>query len=849
MGQGTLTELRMYCICGQKMRVSESMFGLPGKCVACRQKIRVPFRDEIPPDTTEIHLKDHPEFLRKARPPAAPAGEGVRAEESAEVSLGEASTTPGLDTLDPLRVLCSLEHKIGRQLDALTTGEIEGVEASRAALEGHLKRVREGRAGLDEQLRQRLMEVAIELASTQEKTVQASLSARIGEMEFSAFRDTVDRLRHRREYLERLQQDLRAWLTVDDAHAAGGYTNVSFDAIPSEGVALVLPPEPFDPRTLFDIHIDGLREALLRRERAELRLKEVERLKREAAMTPEVVVDCRADCSAERLRAEAEVSFRRRRLEQVSSDCAADVRTIQACLDQARKRYGSGALDKAHFAAAEREMVRMQRDSARVHGLVARALMASNAEDVPHPSGSLIKRMVRPMVKERPGVALDTWIAWGSAFALGICVFLPLTSDVSLLGTLRGATSHGQAINWTLFIPVLCGAFATVIGALPGRAARGIGLALVWSVLTLVSALLVHESQYSMNPLAVWFRAGGPWFLRPGMVLLILADLGLLSAACLALAPLPTGRVPLGVVCATCLAVLLGVSSDFGGMLVPLPEISISENPRTAADGQMAYDTSVIVHNAGYRTLLLSSVHMDSRSAAGRQEAASVNAYEYLLEREVTPGFWQDTAPTRLRDVRGVPRGGNTVLRRELPPGNYRVRLIPSGRGGMYEKSFTLPRGSEMISDLPEAAAAKRPEAPAPEVRVGSAAPEAAELPVAAPQEPRPGGSEMIPDLRQTDEPRQANPVAAQTAPPPSAAVPLAEVELRGIVRGEKHGPRFSVAVYPLNAPARYLDLSIGDAVYDPWKITEFNPERQTVTVSDGAHLLILNRGERIPLK
>ena len=826
MGQGTLTELRIYCICGQKMRVSESMFGLPGKCVACGQKIRVPFRDEIPPDTTEIHLKDHPEFLRKARPAAAPSGEAARgavpAEESAEVPLGEASATPGLDILEPLRVLCSLEHKIGRQLDALTTGETEGVEASRAALEGHLKRVREGRAGLDEQLRQRLMEVAIELASTQEEIVQAGLSARIGEMEFSPFRDTVDRLRHRREYLERLQQDLRAWLTVDDAHAAGGYTNVSFDAIPSEGVALVLPPEPFDPRTLFDIHIDGLREALLRRERAELRLKEVERLKHEAAMTPEVVADCRADCSAERLRAEAEVSFRRRRLEQVSSDCAADVRTLQACLDQARKRYASGALDKAHFAAAEREMVRMQRDSARVHGLVARALMASNAEDVPHPSGSLIKRMVRPMAKERPGVTLDTWIAWGSAFALGICVFLPLTNDQSPLGVLRGATYGHQAINWTLFIPVLCGAFATVIGALPSRVARGIGLSLVWLVLTFLGVLLVHEAQYSMNSLAVWFRAGGPWFLRPGMVLLILADLGLLSAACLALAPLPTGRVPLGVVCATCLAVLLGVSSDFGGMLVPLPEISISENPQAAADGQMAYDTSVIVHNAGYRTLLLSSVHMDSR-----------NAYEYLLEREVTPRFWQDTAATRLKDVRGVPRGGNTVLRRELPPGNYRIRLIPSGRGGMYEKSFTLPREPEMTSDLPEAAAAKRPEAPAP----------------AGPQEPRATGSEMISDLRQTNEPRQANPATAQTAPPPSAAVPLAEVELRGIVRGEKYGPRFSVAVYPLNAPARYLDLSIGDAVYDPWKITEFNPERQAVTVSDGAHLLILNRGQRIPLK
>lgn len=61
-------QLRIFCICGQKMRVSSTMFGRPGKCIACRQKIRIPRLDEIPPDASEIFLKDHPEFLRKPNP-------------------------------------------------------------------------------------------------------------------------------------------------------------------------------------------------------------------------------------------------------------------------------------------------------------------------------------------------------------------------------------------------------------------------------------------------------------------------------------------------------------------------------------------------------------------------------------------------------------------------------------------------------------------------------------------------------------------------------------------------------------------------------------------------------------
>jgi len=106
-GQQAVAVLRIYCICGQKMKVSETMLGLPGKCVACRQKIRIPRADELPLETDAngqravgvIYLKDHPEFLRKVKRRSeiaanreigdpgeekAPAGEIAKIESAAE---------------------------------------------------------------------------------------------------------------------------------------------------------------------------------------------------------------------------------------------------------------------------------------------------------------------------------------------------------------------------------------------------------------------------------------------------------------------------------------------------------------------------------------------------------------------------------------------------------------------------------------------------------------------------------------------------------------------------------------------------------------------------------------------
>jgi hypothetical protein len=844
MGENVLSEVRIYCICGQKMKVSESMFGLPGKCIACRQKIRIPFREEIPPGETEIHLKDHPELLRKSRKTALHDTRVLEkervADEVVEVTLGDPSESrrhPALDVLEPLRVLCSLERKIQIQLTFLASHQNEGVETDQSVLQNKLEKARAARANLDDSLRKRLMEINIELSSVHERTAQAALSARIGEMDFAVFRETTERLRSRREYLERMRENILAWLSVDDPHSAGGYIDASLDAIPEDDAEVDLPEESFEPRSLFDMHLEGLRSALERRERVEARLGELDRIKGEGMTPSQVLEDCKADSRAEKLRSDAEASFRRKRLEQVSNDCAADVQTIQACLERARKNLQSGVLDKARFTSADREMSRAQRDCARIHGLASRALMAVNAHDVPSPSDSLIKRMARPARQKKasaPGA--DSWITWTSSFMLGICVLLPLMSDMSPVQILRSETYTGSAVHWFLLLPILAGVCATIMGAFPHKQTRGLGVLAVWLAFTCVCGFLIHESEFGVSPIALRFRHGALWFTRSGAALMVLSDFGLLCAACIALLPTRFGRWALCVAVGLCVTVLAIEISDFAGLRVPWPSVDVkletdagntASNENENAGGWGAArpmrEASITINNMGHRALILGMTSSDAR-----------NSFTYFLERKNADGMWREAANTPSRETRSINPGENIQIREQLPPGEYRARIQPNFFGHNCEIEFTLP-GQE------QAKAPNTAIEPNPEPQARPAAGSTATMDAEATQEAQRDEVESSQDAQVEN---QAEEPSSQS---PAPKTPTAEVELRGVVQG-KHAPRFSVALYPINGAPMYLDLSIGDKLYDPWKIIEFNPQRQSVTVSDGAQIMVLTRGERVPL-
>ncbi|HPC18402.1 MAG TPA: hypothetical protein P5318_13195 [Candidatus Hydrogenedentes bacterium] len=790
MGSDKPAEIRIYCICGQKMKVSESMFGLPGKCVACRQRIRIPTKGELAPGTTEVYLKDRPEFLRKpSRKKNGVAPKAAPSDEAEGIELGDRSDLVSaaiLDILEPLRVLCSLSHKLQSQAAAMKAGE-GGILAGDdpAALNAYIARVRDARAELDDHLRQRLMETAIELSSTSEKIVQAGLSLRIGETSLEAFRDTVDRLRHRRDHLERLQQNIRGWLTVTDPHTAGGYANVSLDAIPESGFQPVLPSETSHSRSLFDEHISALREALLRRERAELRLNETKRLRTGASMSASVLADCRAHAQAEKARADAEVTFRRKRLEQLSADYAGDVQTIQAARDRLARQLKEGTIDISLHNSLERDMVRAQNDCASVHSVIARALIASAPQDVPSPHGSLIRRMARPVVPPGMGSDTDSWIAWSAAIALGLSVFLPVVDDLSPVRAYQEHLFRGQTAHWAMTLPILVGVLVTLAGALPWRMTRGVALTMLWLGVTVAAAGFIHEAQYGTGAAAVRFRQGLPWIYRPGILLMLAADLSVLVAATVALAPYRIARVIIPVACCICGTAILGISTDWAGLRGPRPELSVTWSDK-AAQSDGAYEVSVAVNNKGKRPVLIGP-------GTGR------NATIYLLERFRNDMTWEDVSFLKPHDVRQVAPGETALFHHSLKPGIYRASLRARNTGNdAAVVSFTLP-------EIPE----KTAESPATESL--SSTPVPAETGVSTSSEPMQEG---------------------------------AKVELRGIVNGESRGPRFSLVLYPPDGKIAFLDLGLGEMVYGDWIASEYNPERQTVTLAKNGELLILNRGQ-----
>ena len=804
-------ELRVFCICGQKMRVSESMFGLPGKCVACRQKIRIPTLAELPAGVEEVYLKDHPEFLRKVkRKPATRLGPGT--DDPDAIPLGDEAETVSaaiLDILEPLRVVCSLDHKIQRQISSIASGSEVGDENDTKTLNGYAERIAEARAALDDQLRQRLMEVTIESSSTQEKIVQAGLSVRIGEIEFGAFRETADKLRRRRDYLQRQQQNLRGWLAGGDPHTAGGYVNVSLDSIPAEGFEVRLPPEQPDGLSLLDRHINGLREGLTRRERAERRLRELSHIQTERSMSSIVLADCRADCEAEKCRADAEVLFSRQRLEQLGNDVAYDIQAIKVCLERARERLKEGKLDEGAFAALEKKMLAVERDCAKVHDVTTRALIAGSARDLPYPKGSFLKRVHVPKDSLAAPTSVDSALALGVALVLAIVVFVPMFGGLTFVDAFRLARPEESSLRWILLGPVLAGVLVTVVSVLPRRHVRGLVFCALWLVFTVAGAAIINEGRFGMSSLANRFREGGFWLFRPSALLLAVADAGLFAAACVAIASNRKYRRVLPLAACVGLAGLLAVSTNYAGLALPDPQVSVDWNERTSGDAAY-YAATVNVRNAGRRTMFVSDMQQSAH-----------NAFVYSLARQNAAGSWEriggpDTVEAgieTLDDYSLVPlrRGADLVLGYSLPPGNYRASLIPSASAGHRRRElFSLPPLEEPEPIALDEDNGYFEEQPAPPPPKAESEGLQAEI-----REPLPAG---------------------------------VTVELRGAIAAEGRGPRFSII---LNTPAdgeRKLDMMLDDPITGDWYIKEYDPSRQTVTVARGQRVLILTRGQRVVL-
>ncbi|HOZ49036.1 MAG TPA: hypothetical protein PLO37_04175 [Candidatus Hydrogenedentes bacterium] len=784
--------LRIYCVCGKKMKVTEAMLGRPAKCVACRQKIRIPRGDEIPAGVSEIRLTEHPEFLRAAAPANRSGRNGD--EVVPEIELAESEDVP-LDELESLKILCSIEQAASDKRD--------GVDLS----ERTLRKARRARAELDRQMKQRLAETETAVDEVKEELLQLQLATRTGDRNFLDSRARLEQLRVRRYHLERQRENLRGWLTCRDPYLAGGYyPTVSDDRLPDDGFSLPAPREPKGSASAAETLFADLGDALGALERCQRKLEESQALVLEGQTAMNILGPSVAQATADRKRAEAAVAFLQERLRRLSQDYEGDVQAARVQLDRAQDQAAAGTLDRARFTALRRALRQARAEAVDRGRRAARAAVATSASTVALRTRRAGATNWADGAGHLAWAPLDTWLAWGAAVLLLLCLIVPLLDDGTppIVALRSEAAEPLRPLVWGL---IASAALFAGAGLVPHRGVRGGLFCALWFVTSLAGIYALHSAAYVPGAVGETLHRDGVWLwmLRPGMVMVVLAELAILAAAWIAWTPLG-GLLRLCLVLTAVAAAVLaaGVTTDFGGYL--LPKVYISEEARPIrVDDRFRYAALVTVGNAGKRSFWLAA------------DKGAANTYQYHLEREIAEGVWaavelpeqahpgDGPEPEIWRETVVMP-GAKAVFEYELEPADYRVKLVPYGLPGeAVIKQFALARPPEP----PE------PPAPAP-----------VETPASPPETPLPG-----------PEPE-----------PEPAAVAMVRVQLRGVMAGGERPPRFAFTIEsPSGSENR--DVVLKELLFARWRVEEYNRELQTVTLVSGDRLAVVKRGEWVAIE
>lgn len=855
MPDAAKSSLRIYCVCGQKMKVSSSMYGLPGKCIACRQKIRLPRSDELEEGIEEIHLKDHPHLIRKSKqkrdlrketedaqkaldaatpsksesskprinpnPSTSSNGETAPTDEPTpitELDIADASEVSNenvagllpLDELESLRRITSLQLILQRKLRDLRRESTSDTTLV-AETELQLIRLKEFHDDLNEQMRQRLMEVAIELANTHDKISKTQISARVGEAPFEEFQDTIHRLRSRRDRLERRQINLRGWLTTTTPYTAGGLMDVTMDEIPEDGFRLSMPASSDNESILLNNHLNGLKRAFEDRAHAEKEATEIRRLREKADDSDQRSLrDAHETNRAERKIAKARVVFYQQRLEQLARDYAHDGDTLEACLEAARDRFASKSITSGEFDRIDKNARSTKADLKKGIALAKRLSLANAFEDVPEKKGTFLERLGSPQHRDRGQSSAVTFARVAAALWV-FSVFLPVAGTMSLVSALADSSGAGLDVGLLLLAPIVAALVSLSLSFVPDPIVRGYGMLTTWAITALLIAFTINEAHFSLDLLASRFRSGGLWIARPGIIVLVAANLfTLLSGR----QSLKSYGSPLRVFGAVCFATILGVgwfASNGLGTNVPNPSIELMQGAYVESDQRQ---TGVIrIENSGSRDLQLVSRRTNSRSG-----------YMYFVEKkigtqsygEVTltgePLGLESTSPASM-----IGANGYRDFEYRLPPGDYRVVLMPEDTTAAIRQDFTIedPKAEEIISPVSDLAAPVFTE------------PEESEMPA--------GDDPEVPE---------PEPVVV----PVAQEVPAAE--LSGVIVGPDGQPRFSVVVTrEAGNPESSVIMKMQEEVIDGWVITEYNRAQNAITVQKENTLLVLRRGDTVVLQ
>lgn len=681
-------ELRIYCLCGQKMKVTSNMLGKPGKCIACRQKIRIPGENELGPDEVVIHLKDHPEYLRKpnrspdmAALPDESASDLDRDDVLLEADSGQLAAV-AFERYEPIRRLCNYEHKVKRQLQCVREGR--PADLDKATLMSYRGLARQCRQQLESVIRDELIAIGAELQTNRESLGDRQLALRTGDTDHVSYSKAVLPQRQRREVLIYRQQNLRGWLATEDPHAAGGLEDIDLADVPVFAEQGSFPlAEEIDGLPIENA-VTHLERALRARETADRLLNELQRMQLDGVIAVDELARRRADTEADRQRARTAIAFYRGRLEQVIQDCEDDSHALTAYEGAMREKLAEAAIAQDVYKRLEEAICRAQVDIKRARNMANRALNANAVSDVPNPHGTFLERLARP--GSLRGLGADSWLAWAGSVLLLINLFVPLVSPASGAG---GLVLDARAL--CLFVTA---AIAALSGAVVLRLVRGGLLNLLWLGLSIGGALYIRNGE-----LAETSGAQAAWWLTPG---------GMLALGAWALLGLSAvvSYFSLGLIrWVAILNLLLGVLasvlilSDFFGFYQPAPRMVEPITDLDAFTG--TYAVQIPVGNDGRSTYWLGGMDQESHATVS-----------YLLEYKVGANSWADAGPPTRVTVNGqdvaypgesglaVNAADQVVFYYRLPPGIFRTQLVPAWHGALpVRKTFTL--------DPPEPAAVR----------------------------------------------------------------------------------------------------------------------------------------------
>jgi len=519
--------LRVFCLCGQKMQVTKEMYGRPAKCVACHQKWFIPEESEISSETLILSLKEHPELLRMpgqlsrkieikadgklihgvnkntTPPPITDVDLGVcfrnkgqQIDEVAEKSpannyspgesdshrVDQPSHVPDviikqnakipLELLEPLALIHSYTIELQKCRADCEKRQDNKEKESLDAHEIVLTRIKNK---IYERLKQEHASASRQLAVIEEEIARLNVSLRIGESPLDLFLTQTDDLRKSRESLVRHIHNLIAWQNENAFFTTVDTFGVSLESL-NESTFDINIPAPrmiISDKPLYIWYSEELRTLFEMRSALERRKAEWKHMVAENDYTAATVQEGLIESEAAILRNNAAIRFCHQRMEQIVIDCDADIKALSKYKEDVLARAAKKQISESNtqdiltaIETADTALVRMR-------ALARQALSANSPVEVPEVSTTMIQRI-------RGTVFHNAFAADSILFAVSaVCI---------VIGLLMFTDSINSKTDWLSVLSTCTAIGITALAVVVDSRMRAPLVAVLWMLLL---ALLV----------------------------------------------------------------------------------------------------------------------------------------------------------------------------------------------------------------------------------------------------------------------------------------------------------------------------------------------------------------------